>query len=256
LSPANATVHIAGDVKQSRVEKAFNSLVTNWEGEKINIPAYEIPEQSNAGKIFFIDIPGSKQSVINIGKLALSASDENANNLRFTNEKLGGGSSGDLFQTLRIEKGYTYGAFSSTPSGKEVMPFRLRTSVRANATKASLDIIRDMIVNYGTNYTETDVETIKNKLVKRNTSAFESLNAKLGTLREISKYNRTMKYVEDDQKELVDMSLEDFRTIAKQYLNESEMTYVIVGDKATQFGPVKEFAGGEVIELDIYGNRK
>ena len=32
------------------------------------------------------------------------------------------------------------------------------------------------------------------------------------------------------------------------------MVYVIVGDKATQLEPVKAFAGGDVIELDIYGD--
>ena len=50
------------------------------------------------------------------------------------------------------------------------------------------------------------------------------------------------------------MSLEDFKGLANKYLQESEMTYVVVGDKATQLEPVKAFAGGEVIELDIYGN--
>ena len=37
------------------------------------------------------------------------------------------------------------------------------------------------------------------------------------------------------------------------------MIYVIVGDKATQFDPVSEFAKaagkGDVIELDIHGQR-
>ena len=41
--------------------------------------------------------------------------------------------------------------------------------------------------------------------------------------------------------------------IVAEYLPEDEMAYVIVGDKATQFGPVTEFAGGGVIELDVFG---
>jgi len=68
--------------------------------------------KDKAGKLFFIDFPGAKQSVIYAGKLALSQVDPMYNNLEYTNQILGGESSGRLFQTLRIEKGHTYGAYS------------------------------------------------------------------------------------------------------------------------------------------------
>ena len=89
--------------------------MNDFTGDVVSIPKQILPVESKAGNLYFIDVPGSKQSVIMIGKLALSARDENANNLNFANEILGGGSSGRLFQTLRIEKGYTYGAYSGSP---------------------------------------------------------------------------------------------------------------------------------------------
>ena len=253
LTPVNARMHVVGDISKTRAVKALNSLSIDWNGNAVAIPEYEIPSQVNAGKVFFIDVPNSKQSVLRIGKLALNSLNADANRLDFTNDKLGGGSSGTLFQTLRIEKGYTYGMYSGVAGGLEIQPFSARGSVRANATKASLDIIQNMIANYAKDFSEEDVETTKQKLVKGNTSAFESLGAKLGTLRQISKYGKALNYVEQDQEELVAMSLDDFKSTANKYLDESEMIYVIVGDKATQLEEIKEFAG-EVTELDIYGN--
>ncbi len=251
-----ARINVAGDIGEERAAKALRKLAEKFDGDNAQAPSYSVPDQTgNAGKVFFIDVPGSKQSVINIGKLTLSNLDDNANKLDFTNEKLGGGISGDLAQTLRIEKGYTYGAFSRVSNGKTVQPFTASTSVRANATKASLEIIRDMIANYGRDYSDDGVATTKQKLVKENTRAFESLRAKLGTLRTISKYGKSKKYVEEDQQELLDMTLADFKRIADEYLVEDQMVYVIVGDKASQLGPVTEFAGGEVVELDIHGNQ-
>ncbi|UTW54000.1 pitrilysin family protein [Kordiimonas sp. SCSIO 12610] len=250
-----ASINIAGDIDNERAAKALTKLAEAFIGDRIDTPKYNIPDQSlNAGKVFFIDVPGSKQSVLNIGRLTVSSLDSDANKLDFTNEKLGGGISGDLAQTLRIEKGYTYGAFSSVLSGKVQQPFVASTSVRANATKASLEIIRDMIAGYGRDYSEEGVQTTKQKLVKENTRAFESLRAKLGTLRNISKYGKSKKYVEEDQQELLAMTLNDFKATADRYLVEEQMIYLVVGDKATQFGPVNEFAGGNVVELDIYGN--
>jgi zinc protease len=250
-------INIAGNIDQGRAASSLSKIAEKFGASTdIKTPSYDVPDQSaNAGKVFFIDVPGSKQSVINVGKLTLSSLDHDANKLNFTNEKLGGGISGDLAQTLRIEKGYTYGAFSRIRNGKVKQPFVASTSVRANATKASLEIIRDMIDNYGPDYSEAGVKTTKQKLVKENTRAFESLRAKLGTLRNISKYGKSLKYVEEEQQELLAMTLDDFKTIAGTYLSAGEMIYLIVGDKESQFGPVSEFAGGNVIELDIYGNR-
>jgi zinc protease len=251
---ANTRMHIAGNVSEQRAKSALRSVANSFKASKQHNQTYKIPEQVNAGKVFFIDVPGSKQSVINIGKLTLATTDKDANKLSFTNEKLGGGISGDLAQTLRIEKGYTYGAFSGVFNGKALQPFIALTSVRANATKDSLDIMRDMIGNYADNFSQQGVETTQQKLVKENTRAFESLQAKLNTLRTVSKYAKSIKYVEEEQQELIDMTLSDFKRVAKQYLKEEEMLYIIVGDKATQFEAVKEFANGELIELDIYGN--
>jgi zinc protease len=251
---APVRIHIAGDISKERAGKAFESVANNFVDTETEFPEYKIPEQSNTGKVFFIDVPGSKQSVIGVGRLTLASTGEDFNKLQFTNEKLGGGISGDLAQVLRIEKGYTYGAYSRITNGKTAQPFSASTSVRANATQASLEVIRDMLANYGKNFSVEDVETTKQKLVKENTRAFESLGAKLRILRNMSKYGKSRTYVEDDQQELVAMTLEDFKSTADQYLSEPDMIYLIVGDKATQFEPVKEFAGGDVTELDIYGN--
>jgi len=188
----------------------------------------------------------------------VASTHEDSNKLDFTNEKLGGGISGDFAQILRIEKGYTYGAYSSVSNGTMAQPWRVRTSVRANATQPSLEIMRDMIAAHGPDFDDSDKEITQQKVVKSSTRAFESLGAKLGTLRVINKYGKSDSYVEEEQAELLSMTVADFKNTAEMYLVEPKMTYVIVGDKATQFEPVREFAEqsgkGDVIELDIYGN--
>ena len=95
---------------------------------------------------------------------------------------------------------------------------------------------------------------IKQKLIKESARAFESQGAKLGLLQAMSKFGKSKNFVEEQQQVLVDMGLEDFRELARTYLNEQDMVYVIVGDKQTQLEPVKEFAGGKVVELDVSGD--
>ena len=252
LSPVNAKLHVAGAITKSTTINLINDL-NAFKGDAIAMPSQKVPSETKAGNLYFIDVPGSKQSVLMIGKLVLSAKDENANNLDFANEILGGGSSGRLFQTLRIEKGYTYGAYSGFNSSLEVAPFTVRSSVRANATLKSLTIIKDMLENYSKDFSEADVELTRNKLLKADTRAFESLGAKLAMVRAMSKYGKPSNYAEKDQAELVAMKLDDYKNIINKYLKEKDMLYLVVGDKKTQLEEVKKL-GKPVIELDIYGN--
>lgn len=249
----SARIHVAGDVTAERAEEAFSGLSDIFNAPPPQRQTFALPPQTAAGQTYFIDVPGSKQSVIYVGKLTLATGDPDATRLSFANEKLGGGISGDLAQVLRIEKGYTYGAYSSISNGLVRQPFRAITSVRANATGPSLEVIRDMLTAYGPEFDEAAVELTRQKVLKSNTRAFESLNAKLGILRNVSKYDKAPDYVEAEQQELLSMSLEDYQQIIATYLQEPEMTYVIVGDGATQLEPVREFAGGDVTLLDIYG---
>ncbi len=253
IKPANASFHIVGDLNQSQIEGSLASLTSRWQGESTPGADQVLPESSNGGKLYFIDVPNSKQSVLYIGAMALSGTDSNATKLNFANEIMGGGSSGRLFQVLRIQKGYTYGAYSRVPRRQDVAPYTISSSVRSNATLPSLEIIKNMVVDYGPNFNDADVTLTKNKIVKQNTRAYESYGAKLGILQNISKYGMAMDYIDQDQQTLMNMSLEDFKTVINQYIVEDDMIYVVVGDKATQFAEVQKL-GKEVIELDIFGN--
>ena len=112
-----------------------------------------------------------------------------------------------------------------------------------------------MLSNYAENFSDTEVELTKNKVLKSQTRAYESLGAKIGMLQEITKYNKPDDFLVKKQNELVNMNLSDYKNVINKYLNEKDMIYVVVGDKATQFEDIKKL-GKNVIELDIFGNKK
>ena len=254
ISPTSATLHVAGAASKQEVENLMSGLVKQWKVKKIIVPAAVIPQSAPAGNVYFVDFPEAKQSVLYVGRISLSGTDPNNNNLDFANEIIGGGSSGRLFQVLRIEKGYTYGAYSRVIKLKERAPFMVTSSVRSNATLPSLQIMEKILKEYGENFNEQDVEVTKNKILKSNTLAYESLGEKLGALSEISKYGKPVNFVEEDQQELMKMTLADFKSIITRQMNEADMIYVVVGDKATQLESVRQLKG-TVTVLDSNGNR-
>ncbi|HJN43178.1 MAG TPA: pitrilysin family protein [Vicinamibacterales bacterium] len=253
VSPSRASFHVAGAVSQGQVQSALAGLSARWPAAPFDIPQQPVPPDVAGRTVYFVDVPDAKQSVLQVGRLALSATDPDYTRLDFANERIGGSSSGRLFQLLRIEKGYTYGATSGLVDTVEVGPWMARTSVRANVTLESLELIRDQIQTYAETFTEEDVEVTKNQIIKGNTRAFESLNAKLGLLRRMSRYDLPPDFVERDQELLLGMTQDDFRDVITTHLDESRMIYVVVGDAETQLGRMAGLGYGEPVVLDIYG---
>ncbi|SHI57554.1 zinc protease [Hymenobacter daecheongensis DSM 21074] len=253
ISPSGAAVHVVGAIDQNTVAAALKPLETSWAAKAVPMPKQTIPAQTLGGNVYFIDVPDAKQSVLYIGKLALAGTDPDLSKATFANAVLGSGASGRLTQLLRIQKGYTYGAGSSVQELREMAPFIVSTSVRANATGASLQLIRQLLTDYGPTFSQTDVDIAKSKILKGNTLVYESQGAKLGILRRISKFNKPPKFIEDEQQQLMQMGVADFKATIGKYMQEKELVYVVVGDKATQYEEVKKFANGNVTLLDATG---
>ena len=256
VSPTHATFHVAGAVSQARVTAALGGLTERWPAQQVVFPVQPAPPEPEGRTIYFVDVPDAKQSVLQIGRLVLSATDPDFARLDFANERLGGSSSGRLFQLLRIEKGYTYGAASRIAETVEVGPWFAQTSVRANVTLESLELVRDQIRDYAATFTDDDAEVTRNQILKANTRAFESLNAQLGLLRRMSRLALPPDFLERDQATLLGMTRDDFRQVIDAYLDESRMIYVVVGDAKTQLGRLAELGYGQPVLLDIYGQRR
>jgi zinc protease len=155
---------------------------------------------------------------------------------------------------LRIEKGYTYGAYSGLGQYTQaVSPFVVITSVRSNATGDSLALIRDMLKNYADTFTDEDAATTRNQVIKRDALSMETLAAKLELLDRIARLDLPHDVIARDQEILLAMDTEDFRSVISKYMTEPDMVWVVVGDGATQRKAVAEFAGQPPIELDRQG---
>jgi zinc protease len=91
-------------------------------------------------------------------------------------------------------------------------------------------------------------------LIKEDARAYESLPEKLYLLTLVSKYGLGNTFVADNQNRLLGLSLVQIRNAIEKYLMEDDMTYLVVGDGATQLSSVESFAGENLKLLDKMGN--
>ena len=160
------------------------------------------------------------------------------------NYKLGGSFSGSLNLILREEKGFTYGARSGFSGNNLYGTFQASSSVRSNATRESVEIFIDEMTRYRDGISEEDLAFTKDALLKSNAREFETLYAKQGMLETISMYDLSFDFIARQQEVTRSMTLEKHRSLASKYIEPDNMYYVVVGDAATQLGPLKSLGLG------------
>jgi len=250
MSPSSARMHVVGALPKASVTRALADLGRDWKAKPVSLPAATPASIGAAGKVYFVDVPDAKQSVLRIGYRALAATDADYYPATVANYILGGGGfASRLTQQLREGKGYTYGINSSFSGSQSAGPFTIASGVRSNVTLESTQLVRQVLQEYGPTFSAADLETTKNFLVKSNARAFETATAKLGMLDNISKYGWSPGYVKDREAIVKAMTLPQVQALSQKYLDPSKMVWLVVGDAKTQLPRMKELGFGEPVVI-------
>jgi zinc protease len=254
ISPNLAALHVVGAVKPAQVTAALTTLEQNWANK--NVALRNVPGARPVAKpvIYFVDMPGAKQSVIRLGAPLLKGNHPDFFPATVVNDRLGSGSSGRLFQRLREERGYTYGANSAMPRRINQSFFTAFSSVRTNVTKESVELFREILAGYKDEYSQEDLDITRNAQIRSNALAFETLGNKMNLLLNMSTFDLPADYIKQEEKQLLAMTLDQAKGIIGQYLDPNKMFYLIVGDAETQVPLLRELGLADVIMLDREGN--
>ncbi len=251
MAPSVTNFQIVGAISKNDVINSLATLNKNWEAKKVTIPAVVPANTVTASKIYFYDVPGAKQSVIRIGYPALAAIDPDFYPAQILNYRLGGGSfASQLTQQLREGKGYTYGISSSFSGSRNKGPFTIASGVRSNVTFESVNLIKDILMQYGKNFNDTDLEVTKGYLIKSNARAFETLSSKLEMLYDINNYKYSNDYAKQQENIVKKITIDELKKFSEMYLDANKMIYLIVGDAETQLKKLEQVGFGTPILLN------
>ncbi len=255
FSPNLASFHVAGNISKTDALSSIKDLADGWENKNSTLPNQPLKSGNIANKIYFVDVPGSKQSQLHIARMTVPGTNsKDYLSTSVANYQLGAGSHGYLYQNLRTKHGYTYGAYSfpirRVNSPSQLLAF---SAVRTNVTKESIEEFITTFKAYRQNYDKNDLEKTKNSLLREAARDYETLNDLLGILQTISTYNLPLDFIKTEQDMVKAITLDETRALIDDYIDPSEMIYVVVGDKATQFERLKELGMGTPVLLSKYG---
>jgi len=251
FAPQFADVKVAGAIKHKEVIKSLAGIEQGWIKTNATLPILETPKLASAAKVYFYDIPGAKQSTLNIGHPAVKASDGEFFRAHVMNYILGGGSfASRLTQELREGKGYTYGVRSRFVASSYSSMFSITSGVRSNVTLEALQLIKDIVEQYDDTFTSDDLATTQSYFLKSNARGFETLNAKLNVLGNIANLGQPIDYVQQNAKQVELLTVDEIKTLAQQHIKPNSLVYVVVGDAKTQYERLVKANLGEVVRLN------
>lgn len=251
MSPSITKFHVVGAVTASEVTASLSDINDDWESKDVTFPVLPELKTPENSQVYFYNVPGAKQSVLRFGYPALAATDTDYYPATIMNYRLGGGGfASQLTQQLREGKGYTYGIRSGFSGSSMKGTFTIGSGVRSNITFEAASLVKDILDDFGKNYTENDLEITKGFMIKSNARAFETLRSKLSMLNNISNYGFDDDYAKQSEAIVKTMTVEDIKTLAKKYLNTNKMIYLVVGDAETQMEKLEDLGFGKAILLN------
>ena len=251
ISPSVSRMHVVGAIDKGKVTSSLAGLNKRWASKKVDIPSPKNLAAPTKSVVYFYDVPDAKQSVIRFGYPALAATDKDYYPAQVMNYILGGGGfASRLTQQLREGKGYTYGINSSFSGGTAPGPFTIASGVRTNVTLESAQLVKEILQNYGSTFSDADLDTTKGFLIKSNARAFETAGAKLNLLDNVSRFGWKPTYVKDREAIVKAMTIQQIKDLSAKYLNADRMIWLVVGDAKTQLPRLKELGFGDPVLLN------
>lgn len=236
IKPRGARLYVVGDMTQKQVTEKFGPLLSGWKGRPKRSARLPRP-RSQKGKIFFVDIPDSAQSVIYVMHFGpeRKAEDYFANSMM--SSVLGGSFSSRVNMNLREDKGYSYGARASLGYSRSYGELVASTSVRADSTNQSvIEVFSEMIELASGKAPATAEELARevNGAILSLPGRFATARAALSRYRGLVYFGLPLEYYNTYVKNVREVSVEEVNASAKRHLKPRDAIVLVVGDADSQ----------------------
>ncbi|HEV7642555.1 MAG TPA: pitrilysin family protein [Pyrinomonadaceae bacterium] len=253
--PNNSTLIVVGDVDGKTLMPKLEKALGGWKSADVTLMNAPAAEMMGKPGIYLVDKPNAAQSSVSIGQVGVDRSNPDYYALQVMNSILGGGGSARLFNNLREDKGYTYGAYSRFQYRRGAGPFSASAEVQTAVTKESVvEFMKELNGIRGTiPVSATELEQNKQGIIRRYPSGFETIGQISGQLSSLVVYGLPDSYFNDFIQKINAVTVDDVNRVANKYLDPSKMSIVIVGDRKVIEDKLKTL-GYSITIMDADGN--
>jgi len=161
-SPGNTILAVAGQFDAAEMKKKLEATLGAWPAKAA--PAEKIPvaTEVNGKRLLLVDKPDATQTYFAVGNVGTRVNDPDRVAIRVVNTIFGGRFTSLLNEALRVESGYSYGAYSYFDSRKEPGAFVMGSFTKNATTVQAIDLMLKVLDEFHKNgVTPAQLESAK-----------------------------------------------------------------------------------------------
>ncbi len=204
-------------------------------------------------RLLLVDRPGAVQSELRIGHVAVDRQTPDFHALLVLNMVLGGQFVSRLNQSLREDKGCTYGVRTAFDCRRAAGPFALQGSVQADATVDAIREVLTQLAAIGTSrpVTPPELDLAKAGLTRGFASGFETVGQVVRGIGQLVLHDLPAKYYDLFVPAVETVDVDAVTAAATAHLHADRAVVVIVGP-ADEVAPGLEALGlGEPVRIGV-----
>jgi zinc protease len=252
--PHLSLLGIAGDVKPAEIVPKLEKWLAGWKKTDMKEVLPPNPKPLLTRKVLLVDRPGSVQTSLMMGNIAIDRRDPDYPAMTVLSQVLGGGSAGRLFRNLREEKGYTYGAYSSFTAVKYPGAWRAYADVRTDVTGGAMtEFVKELQRIRDEPVSAQELDDAKRTIVASFALSLEDPDQLLNyaVIRKI--YGFPEDYWDTYPAKIMAVTPAEVQRVARKYINPETMQIVAVGDGAKIRTALEKY--GAVERYDTEGKK-
>jgi predicted Zn-dependent peptidase len=229
--PDHAAIAVAGDISLAEARARLESALAGWKKSGAPKPVVENPADLAGTRIAMVARPNSVQTSLYVGTQSINRTSPDHPAFVVANRVIGGGSTGRLYNNLREQKGYTYGAYSGLSAGLYRGSWQATTDVRTEVTTPAIDEILAEITRLRTEpVPDAELQEAKRAMVASFALSLESPETVISYYITRWQYGLAADYWDRYPERLMAVTAAEVQAVAKKYLNPSRLQLVAVGD--------------------------
>ena len=229
VRPDGAVLVLVGDVAPGRMIDAASGTLSEWTGRtpRLDVPALPVPP---GGALRIVDRPGSVQSSLRMGRLALPRTDPQFPPLHLANLIFGGYFTSRWTENLREDKGYTYGPHSRLEHHVLGSTLTLGAEVQSEVTApAVLETLYELGRIAALPVTEKEVASVKQYAIGTLALSTATQAGLASTLSALFPFGLGLDWISRFPELLRAATVEDVSAAAARYFGPAGFTSVVVG---------------------------
>ena len=248
--PDRALLAVTGDITLEQAKAKAEAAFGAWKKSGAALPAQTEAAALTGPSISLVVRPNSVQTNLRVARLSIDRKDPDFFPLTVGNRILGG-PFGRLFEHLREQKGYTYGANSGFTSSRIKGSWTASTDVRSEVTDAALtDLLDEIRQMREVPVPAKDLENAKRAIVGSFALPLENPNAILQNYVDRYFYGLPADYWDTYAANIEAVTAEDIQRVAKKYWGPDRLQIVAVGDLAKVEPALKKLGAVKVYDAE------